>query len=828
LASGALVAGFGAGGRLTVDATANDDRFSAAIVSGGNLVVSGLYGGLSYTAGSGSGNLQRRSSSTGALDASFAGGAGLTGTASTAISGLAEDASAYYVYGTDYSLGGGDQRVVLAKHDKSTGALVTSFDGDGLYYHNPGPLNDVASGMVLDGSGGVYIACLNAVSSTDLDWRVQKLFTGTGALDVSFATGGQYDLSPSVNADAPYALTLNGGYLYVTGVETLGGLDTQWRVEKLAVGPAPTATHSPTVSPSFTASPAVSPTFTRTVTGSFSPSPSFTVSPTRTATPTSTPSLTPATAGLPEAVDNLGLTFTAGGNATWYLETATTYNGGDAAQSGDINDSQSVYMEASFTGPGIVSFFWSVSSENGYDYLKVAVDGVIQGSGISGAVGWTSNSVSFGSGAHIVRWTYSKDSSVSVGSDAGWVDWIQFTPTTFTPTRTVSATFSASPTFSPTRTISATFSASPTPSPTRTVSPTWTISPTYSPSPSASPTGTPVVGLGLPYTENFDGASPGWTATGLWHAVDTGTANPYALAQSPTKSWWYGQDATGNYSTGATTSGALTSPPIAISGSPTLTFYSWYETESSGTSYDQRWLQISVNGGAFSFVQQFSGEVMDSWGQKSISLAAYNGSTVQLRFYFDSVDSISNTYRGWYVDSLSISVAGAPTSTQTSTRTRTPTHTPTLTRTPSPSATPSATHTVTPTGTATPSITVSSTISPTFSISPTLTISATVTPTPAYAEVRTNKVFSYPNPYKPGPGRLCTLRFQPCNSASVEIFDLAARRVGEIPQSQIKSGSGVAYWDGGLYNGSIAAPGLYFILLRSENGVLTNKLTVIR
>jgi hypothetical protein len=94
--------------------------------------------------------------------------------------------------------------------------------------------------------------------------------------------------------------------------------------------------------------------------------------------------------------------------------------------------------------------------------------------------------------------------------------------------------------------------------------------------------------------------------------------------------------------------------------------------------------------------------------------------------------------------------------------------------------------------------------------------------------VREGKVYNYPNPLRPGGGRYTVFRFAPCNDAKLELYDLAAHKVGELNASQINANLGVAYWDGTLYNGSIAAPGLYFVVLRSENGVLTNKLTVIR
>jgi Calx-beta domain/Bacterial TSP3 repeat len=131
---------------------------------------------------------------------------------------------------------------------------------------------------------------------------------------------------------------------------------------------------------------------------------------------------------LAEAVDEPAWNFSTGGNASWFYETSTTYSGGDAAQSDDITDNQSTYMQTTVTGSGTIGFYWKVSSENGYDYLSFYIDGVLQ-SRICGEVGWTYAGFQIsGSGSHTLRWEYAKDVSVSVGSDCAWVDDVQFTP----------------------------------------------------------------------------------------------------------------------------------------------------------------------------------------------------------------------------------------------------------------------------------------------------------------------------------------------------------------------------------------------------------------
>jgi vibriolysin len=122
-----------------------------------------------------------------------------------------------------------------------------------------------------------------------------------------------------------------------------------------------------------------------------------------------------------EAVDDPSLTFSLSGNANWYSQTSTTYYGGDAAQSGDIGNSQTSTIETTISGKTSVKFYWKVSSEANYDYLIFYIDGVQQAQ-IAGSVDWTQKTYSVSSGTHTLKWSFVKDYSVSTGSDCGWVD----------------------------------------------------------------------------------------------------------------------------------------------------------------------------------------------------------------------------------------------------------------------------------------------------------------------------------------------------------------------------------------------------------------------
>lgn len=132
------------------------------------------------------------------------------------------------------------------------------------------------------------------------------------------------------------------------------------------------------------------------------------------------------TISLGDALDYPALNWTTGGNSNWLGQTSIYYSGGDSAQAGLITHSQNSWFQATVTGPVDLAFFWKVSSESGYDFLSFAIDGVNQAS-VSGEVNWQQRTFSVPSGTHTLRWTYAKDSVVSVGMDCGWVDQIQIT-----------------------------------------------------------------------------------------------------------------------------------------------------------------------------------------------------------------------------------------------------------------------------------------------------------------------------------------------------------------------------------------------------------------
>ncbi|MBI9033000.1 MAG: T9SS type A sorting domain-containing protein [Bacteroidales bacterium] len=113
------------------------------------------------------------------------------------------------------------------------------------------------------------------------------------------------------------------------------------------------------------------------------------------------------------------------GDADWFTQEAITYEGQYALQSGVIDHSQSTNLNLNYevTTPGTVSFYYKVSSESGYDFLKFYVNGSeIQK--WSGDIDWTYFEMEVDESTTSFRWEYMKDNMVSSGDDCAWVDFI--------------------------------------------------------------------------------------------------------------------------------------------------------------------------------------------------------------------------------------------------------------------------------------------------------------------------------------------------------------------------------------------------------------------
>lgn len=127
-------------------------------------------------------------------------------------------------------------------------------------------------------------------------------------------------------------------------------------------------------------------------------------------------------------LDNAALVFGTDGDAPWFEQTEEFVVGESAARSGAVGRGGVTRLTTTVSGTGTLSFWWKVSSETGYDTLTVSVDGE-DVAVIFGEQEWERVSIPVkGAGAHTVVWTFMRDTSVSGGSDCGWVDQVVWTP----------------------------------------------------------------------------------------------------------------------------------------------------------------------------------------------------------------------------------------------------------------------------------------------------------------------------------------------------------------------------------------------------------------
>ncbi len=129
---------------------------------------------------------------------------------------------------------------------------------------------------------------------------------------------------------------------------------------------------------------------------------------------------------LPHGAGMTNLVFYTAGDAAWFIQSAVTHDGVSAARSGLIPHNRQTYLESEVVGPGTLSFWWKVSSEQGYDFLTYRMNSTNAAS-ISGNVDWQFQQYAFTAGVHRVRWTYSKDASVTNFLDAAFVDEVVMT-----------------------------------------------------------------------------------------------------------------------------------------------------------------------------------------------------------------------------------------------------------------------------------------------------------------------------------------------------------------------------------------------------------------
>jgi hypothetical protein len=166
----------------------------------------------------------------------------------------------------------------------------------------------------------------------------------------------------------------------------------------------------------------------------------------------------------------------------------------------------------------------------------------------------------------------------------------------------------------------------------------------------------PASSVTAPFSDSVEGGANGWTVTGLWNRL-----NDSSRAHGGSYSWYYGSPSSWDYRDGSPNSGDLTSRPITIpSGGYALRFWYRATTEVPELHWDQRWVQISADGGPFTNVLQLYDDAPAYWLNATVDLSAYAGKTIRVRFHFAALDGAFNGYEGWFIDDIEIKSLAIP------------------------------------------------------------------------------------------------------------------------------------------------------------------------
>ena len=155
--------------------------------------------------------------------------------------------------------------------------------------------------------------------------------------------------------------------------------------------------------------------------------------------------------------------------------------------------------------------------------------------------------------------------------------------------------------------------------------------------------------LSVPFSDDVESGQHDWTTSGLWRLI----ADSWNTANHV----WACNNKDNDIGDGTYGGGDLTSAPLQIpAGGATLRFDYRYETESDQVFWDERWIQVSQNGGRFQNLIQLSDDAMNTWlTSPAIDLSAYANSTVRIRFHFSTTDRYYNGgLEGWLVDNIRV------------------------------------------------------------------------------------------------------------------------------------------------------------------------------
>jgi M6 family metalloprotease-like protein len=132
-----------------------------------------------------------------------------------------------------------------------------------------------------------------------------------------------------------------------------------------------------------------------------------------------------STISLGDATDHNGLTWNTDSLAPWFGEPTDSHDQVDAAQSASLNVGQSSSLQATFTGPGTLSFYWKASSASAANTLTLLNGDAILAQ-ITGTAAWQQVTLQLSAGTTLLQWIYAKNESTATNLDYGWLDQVTY------------------------------------------------------------------------------------------------------------------------------------------------------------------------------------------------------------------------------------------------------------------------------------------------------------------------------------------------------------------------------------------------------------------
>jgi hypothetical protein len=227
--SGALVTAFDNDGIVTNNPTSGADSANSIVIDSNYIYVSGYQWGNQLQW-----RLEKRYKNNGSLVNAFDSDGVINPDYSVEedyINSIAIDSEFLYIAGHDSVPGYNDNRWRIEKRNKTTGALNTSFDGDGIVIVDPSTSLDRPGSIAVDSN---YVYCAgwdSAPGLYDYQWRIEKRFKSNGSLDTKFDLDGILTNNPSTGTDYLFTMAINSTNIFVGGLDQAPGND-QFRLEK--------------------------------------------------------------------------------------------------------------------------------------------------------------------------------------------------------------------------------------------------------------------------------------------------------------------------------------------------------------------------------------------------------------------------------------------------------------------------------------------------------------------------------------------------------------------------------------------------------------------